>query len=778
MSQEKNLDSSSARQRGCRTLVQGRVQGVGFRPFVYRLAHECGLFGHVRNTSQGVEIEIHGEHRSLERFLERIALELPPLARITSLSTEEIPPRQDLEQFTIRHSQGNASHSVLISPDIAACPDCLAEIRDPKDRRFRYPFTNCTNCGPRFSITGSIPYDRPGTSMACFPMCPSCEREYHDPLNRRFHAQPNACPDCGPKLWSADSEGRILANGDEALRGTLRDLVQGRIAAIKGLGGFHLACAGDDPAAVAELRRRKKRPDKPLALMVPDTRTLAGFCRVPPEAGEWLTGTIRPIVLLPRRKNALPGELAPDTADLGVMLPYTPLHSLLLSDYADLLGPERIPALVMTSGNRSDEPIALGNREALRELAGIADIFLLHNRDILLRCDDSVLRPLPGEQPPLLYRRARGFVPDPIPLVHSGKSVLGLGADSKSTICLSKGSRAFVSQHIGDLSNPETLGFYREVVEHAQRIHDAEPELIATDLHPDYESTRHAAEFPHLPRIRVQHHVAHVLSVLAENKVENACLGLALDGTGLGEDGTLWGGELFQVDCRHRAVYRLAHFRRAPVPGGDRAVQEPWRMALSYLLQQGIDADAHPWPWLTEHSRAQVMVTRMLESGINSPPSSSCGRLFDAVAALLGLAHTISYEGQAAVRLEAIQAQGPEEGYHCPVDAESDPAILDTGELFFRVYRDWARGEPPEAISRRFHLGLCRGLARLVRLFAGRTGLRRIALSGGVLQNTTMSTLLPSELEQQGLIPLQHTCLPPNDACISLGQVAYARSFA
>jgi len=778
MSPTQNNNPDSAGQRGCWVLIQGRVQGVGFRPFVYRLARECGLVGQVRNTSQGVELELHGETQTLERFLQRISGELPPLARIASLTTEEIAPRQDLADFTIRQSRGDEAHSVLISPDIAVCPDCLAEIHDPHDRRYRYPFTNCTNCGPRFSITRSIPYDRPGTSMACFPMCPSCEEEYHDPLNRRFHAQPNACPDCGPQLWLADNLGRVLARRDQALERTARELATGGIAAIKGLGGFHLACAGDDPEAVAELRRRKKRPDKPLALMVPDTGTLARFCHVPAEAEEWLTGMIKPIVLLPRRNGAMPRELAPDTKDLGVMLPYTPLHSLLLTDYARLLGPERIPALVMTSGNRSDEPIALGNREALRELADIADSFLLHNRDILLRCDDSVLRPLPGKQSPLFYRRARGFVPDPITLPDSGKNILGLGADSKTTICLSRGDRAFVSQHIGDLSNPEVLGFYREVAEHNQRIHDAEPELIASDRHPDYASTRHAEEYPQLPRVRVQHHVAHVLSVMAENEVYDACLGLALDGTGLGEDGTLWGGELFQVDFSSRTVHRLAHFRQVPVPGGDRAVEEPWRMALSYLLQQGIAPDAHVWPWLAEYPRAQDMVARMIRSGINSPRSSSCGRLFDAVAALLGLARTITYEGQAAVRLEAIQGNLQEEGYRCPIDAGVDPAVLDTVELFSQVYADWARGVPPEAISRRFHMGLCRGLAHLVRLLGQRTGLRRVALSGGVMQNETMSTVLPAELERLGYSPLQHTLLPPNDACISLGQVVYARSFA
>jgi len=777
MTRKQDTDSHTAGWRGCRALVQGKVQGVGFRPFVYRLAREGGLSGHVRNTSQGVKIELHGPAPEVERLLRRLEAELPPLAEITSLSTEEIAPRQDLAAFSILQSQEDATHSVLISPDIAVCPDCLAEIRDPADRRHRYPFTNCINCGPRFSITRSIPYDRSRTSMACFPMCSACRAEYHDPLDRRFHAQPNACPTCGPELWYTDAQGRTLARGDEALRLTTSDLAQNRIAAIKGLGGFHLACSGDDPEAVAELRRRKNRPHKPLALMVPDLDTLSRFCHVSEAAKEWLTGRIKPIVLLPRRNGAMPRGLAPDTSDLGVMLPYTPLHSLLLADYAQMLGPDRIPALVLTSGNLSDEPIALGNREALRGLAGIADRFLLHNRDILLRCDDSVLRPLPSGAPPLLYRRARGFVPDPITLPQDGEIVLGLGADSKATICLSKGERAFVSQHIGDLTNPETLGFYREVVEHARTIHEAKPQVIAADRHPDYASTRHATEYSELSQVRVQHHVAHILSVMAENGLSQSCLGLALDGTGLGDDGTLWGGELFRVDWEQRAVHRLAHFRHAAVPGGDRAVVEPWRMALSYLLQQNVDPQAYTWPWQSEYSKAQDMVARMIQGGINAPLSSSCGRLFDAVAALLGQANSTSYEGQAAVKLEAIQTPETEEGYTCSVNTETEPAVLETGELFSRAYEDWKRGVDPGTISRRFHTGLCRSLGCLIRHFRQHTGLDQIVLSGGVMQNQTMSTLLPSEFAQQGVEPFLHTRLPPNDACISLGQVVYARFF-
>ena len=774
----RNNGSSPALLRGCRALVQGRVQGVGFRPFVYRLVRENDLAGHVRNTSQGVEIELHGKPEAVERFLQRLPSELPPLAEISSLQTEAIEPRPNLTGFSIRQSLEEDAHNVLISPDIAACPDCIREIFHPSDRRYRYPFTNCTNCGPRYSITRSIPYDRAGTSMACFPMCSSCSQEYHDPLDRRFHAQPSACPACGPRLWSTDYQGHPLAEGDEALRQTAGELSRGGIAAIKGLGGFHLACAGDDPKAVKELRRRKKRPDKPLALMVADLDTLTRFCHVPASAEEWLRGRVRPIVLLPRRGKSMPRELAPDTADLGVMLPYTPLHSLLLSDYSRLLQASRIPALVMTSGNRSDEPIALGNREALQNLAGIADRFLLHNRDILLRCDDSVLRPLSGSKPPMFYRRARGFVPNPVTLGDEGKDILGLGAESKTTICLSKAERAFVSQHIGDLTNPEALGFFREVVDHTQRILDTKPQVIATDLHPDYASTRHAEEYPELPLVRVQHHSAHVLSVLAENGCYESCLGLALDGTGLGEDGTLWGGELLHVDFPERSIRRLAHFRTVPVPGGDQAVLQPWRMALSHLLQQGIDPDAHYWPWLPDYRRAHDMVARMVREGINSPASSSCGRLFDAVSALLGLANAITYEGQAAVRLEAIQRGNPGEEYSCPLDTCSHPAILDTGRLFFQVYEDWMRGDAPGLISRRFHMGLCRGLVDMVHFFGQKTGLDRVALSGGVMQNETMSTILPDNLAKLGHIPLLHTRMPPNDACISLGQVVYARYFA
>ncbi len=772
-SRENNKD----KHQGRRIIVQGRVQGVGFRPFIYRLAHEGFLSGHVLNTSQGVEIELHGSQRELDLFLERLRLRLPPLAEISSLHTEHTSFDPDSSGFCILQSREDGSHSVLISPDIATCPDCLSEIEDPADKRHLYPFTNCTNCGPRLTITSDIPYDRSRTSMACFPMCPACRREYEDPLDRRFHAQPNACPDCGPGIWSCDSRGSILFRGLEAATHVSRNLFRGAIVALKGLGGFHLACAADDPEAVRRLRSRKQRPDKPLAVMAPDMETAARICRVSPRARTWLAGRIRPIVLLPRKPEALTSDLAPETGDLGLMLPYTPLHAILLRLYRNETDPGRIPALVMTSGNKSDEPIALGNREALGALADIADTFLLHNRDILVRCDDSVLRPLPGREAPLFYRRARGFAPEPVPLGREGSCILGLGADSKTTICLSKGKYAFVSQHIGDLQNPQTMSFYEETIRHYQRILDTQPQLLAADLHPDYESTRQAREFPHLPLIRVQHHEAHILSVMAENEFPGSCLGLALDGTGLGHDGTLWGGELLSIDMESRSIHRLAHFLPLPLPGGEKAILEPWRTALSFIHKLELDPENIAWPWLPRYQRAQDMAWEMLQKDINSPQSSSCGRLFDAVSALLGLAREISYEGQAAVRLEAAQDYCENGEYRAPLRTDIRPAVVDTASLFSQVYADWLQGQPPSIISRRFHRGLCRSLAEAVRYFSQETGLVHVALSGGVMQNETMSTLLPKRICQQGLTPLLHTSLPPNDACISLGQTFYARYF-
>ena len=767
----------------CRHVVAGQVQGVGFRPFVYRLAKELGLGGYVQNTPEGVVIEVEGPAAAVAAFGRRLPLEIPPLARILHHEFHAVPLR-DETAFRIAHSAPGSGHEVLISPDVATCPDCLADMRDPANRRYRYPFTNCTNCGPRYTITRSVPYDRETTSMACFPLCPQCAAEYADPADRRFHAQPNACPACGPHVWLTDAAGTQLAEGDTALRRLADALAGGAIAAVKGLGGFHLVCDATSDAAVRELRRRKHRPSKALAVMVPDLETAGRLGRIGPRAKDLLTGTVRPITLV----QSLPGSglsaaIAPDTTEIGIMLPYTPLHHILLGDYAAAVGPDRPAALVMTSGNAGGEPISLGNREALSRLSAIADIFLFHNRDILIRTDDSVVRPLEEDVAPqggdvpaqMFLRRARGSVPAPVILPASGPPVAGLGPMLKATLCLSKGNQAFVSQHIGDLESLETFGFYREILAHLGGVLRVTPEVLVADLHPDYPSTRFALEQDAVPVLRLQHHVAHIYAVLAEHGILEPVLGLALDGTGLGEDGTLWGGECLRVDPTSGTHERLGHFAPIRLPGGDVAVREPWRIAQACHFSLGVREpdDAHPWPWLAGRESASRLVTRMLEKSLNCPVTTSCGRLFDAVAAVLGLCPAIAYEGQAAIVLEKAQDRAETRPYACGVDLSVTPARLETLELFRQAAADVARGESAGRIARRFHLGLVAGLAELAGAMAARTGLRRVALSGGVLQNRTLATLLPAALRQRGLLPTSHGRFPANDGCISLGQTFY-----
>ncbi|TVM17121.1 carbamoyltransferase HypF [Oceanidesulfovibrio indonesiensis] len=783
--------SSLARRR---FVVTGQVQGVGFRPFVYRIAVERDLAGFVKNSPEGVVIEVTGPESVTESFRSALVNEVPPLARIVSLDDRifEADAMPD-DGFRILKSDTGEGHAVLISPDTATCADCLAEMNDPQDRRFLYPFTNCTNCGPRYTITRSIPYDRATTSMACFPLCEACAAEYEDPLNRRFHAQPNACPVCGPRIWLQDADGGSVCQGMDALRELARRLVAGEIAAIKGLGGFHLACDATNDTAVQLLRERKLRPHKPLAVMVPDIDAAAVYVHIDDDAKTVLTGAVRPIALLPRSKPRpesapLAASIATDTDLVGVMLPYTPLHHVLFR-FLKESGAGAFPALVMTSGNMSDEPIALGNREALDRLAHIADCFLLHDRDILIRTDDSVVMPLRPEDaagqpeaaskhgPPLLYfRRARGYTPSPVdiqPLEHGAPVVLGAGPELKNTICLTKGAQAFLSQHIGDLENLETLGFFREITTHLQSILQVAPELVVHDLHPNFLATRWALEESGLPTMALQHHVAHIHAVLAEHRFRGAALGLALDGTGLGEDGTLWGGEAIFVDTGALAHERVAHFAPILLPGGDAAVKEPWRIAQSCLHALGITKPGtRPWPWLDEFGAMSSMLPQMLEKKINAPVTTSCGRLFDGVAAMLGIANTASYEGQAAIRLEGIQDSSETAAYACPM---REDGALDTLALFIQVHADWEVGVPAGVISRRFHLGLIQGLAAWAAHHAQRLGVSNVALSGGVFQNRTIALGLPPALAARGLTPLRHGFVPPNDGCIALGQAAWGR---
>lgn len=763
----------------CRHVLAGQVQGVGFRPFVYRLALELGLVGFVRNTPEGVRIEVEGDPEAVAAFNARLPVEIPPMAIIIRHDRAAIPPCGETT-FSIDTSIAGAHHAVLISPDIATCPECLADLRNPAGRRYRYPFTNCTNCGPRYTITKSIPYDRAATSMACFPLCPDCAAEYADPADRRFHAQPNACPVCGPEVWLTDGQGKRLASGQEAIEGVARELAAGRIAAIKGLGGFHLACDATSENAVALLRQRKHRPSKPLAVMVPDLGSVERIGRIGAAAQTLLTGPRRPITLLSTFPGILAPNIAPDTDEIGVMLPYTPLHVLLLDAFAQTRPPGSLAALVMTSGNSGGDPICLGNREALARLAGIADCFLLHNRDILIRTDDSVARPLdddspdwPGKPDVMLLRRARGYVPSPVPLALAGPSVVGLGPHLKATLCLTKGNLAFPSQHIGDLASMAVFDFYKEILDHLLDVLRVSPVACVADLHPEYLSTRFALEQTRWPVLRLQHHVAHIHAVLAEHGVLEPTVGLALDGTGLGEDGTIWGGEGLFVDPGHGTHARLAHLSPVRLPGGDAAVQEPWRMAQAYLAALGRSEPAEAWTWLHGREQASRLVGHMLAKGINSPVTTSCGRLFDAVAAMLGLCPVIDYEGQAAIRLEHAQDMSVTSAYACPVLTQQEPVVLDTLTLFDQVRVAVMQGEPVGRVARRFHLGLLAGLTALSRHLAAQTGTRRIALSGGVLQNRTIAGALPVLLAQAGLTPLTHRLVPANDACVSLGQAAY-----
>lgn len=770
-----------------RFVVSGQVQGVGFRPFVFRIATGHALTGTVSNTSEGVFIEVQGPHEAVEAFGDDLVGKLPPLAQVVSCEHEDLPPVAGETDFIIVASSGGHGHQVLISPDMAVCDDCLADMRDPAGRRYRYPFTNCTNCGPRYTITRSIPYDRDKTSMACFPLCPACRAEYEDPMDRRFHAQPNACPVCGPRLWLTARDGTTLAEGDYAITVTAHVLNTGRIAAIKGLGGFHLACDATDDAAVTTLRERKRRPHKPLAVMVPDMDTVRRIAAPTPDEERLILSQERPIVLCRARDDGpLASAVSPDTDHVGVMLPYTPLHHVLFDTLADLrreggTSSRRTPsastvcALVMTSGNASNEPICLGNRESLRRLAHIADAFLLHDRDILIRTDDSVVRAVQGEDGPLFMRRARGFVPRPVRLPDSGPCVLATGPELKNTLCITRNDMAFVSQHIGDMHNLETLGFFREIAAHLADILQVEPEAVVRDLHPDYMTTRWAEDCG-LPVLALQHHYAHAYSVLAENGHEGPALCVTLDGTGYGDDGTIWGGEFLYVDSLDLEHERLAHFSRLPLPGGETAIREPWRIAQGALWRLGMfEPDSRVWPWLPHREEASRMVGLMLDKGVNTPMASSCGRLFDAVSAMLGLCESITYEGQAAILLERIQDMSETTPYPCPLKDGVQPMVLDTAQLFLHAYVDWAMETPPGIIARRFHLGLIQGVADLAASLCGAMGLTTVGLSGGVMQNLTLAAGLPEALRARGLVPLVHRTLPPNDGCISLGQAAWGR---
>lgn len=745
--------------------VSGIVQGVGFRPYVYHLATERRLTGTISNTPSGVTIEVEGPGEMVEDFVARLPEQAPPLARITGLAVFDLPCNGDRE-FRILASRRGDTVRTLISPDVAICPDCLGEMRDPQDRRYRYPFINCTNCGPRFTIVRDIPYDRPRTSMGVFPMCPACQAEYDDPLNRRFHAQPNACWECGPTLELWGKDGRVIADRDP-IAASAAALQAGMIVAVKGLGGFHLAADATNAAAVSLLRERKRRVEKPFAIMAPGLAAAEDLCEVSEAARRALQSVPRPIVLMPRKHpSPVAAQVAPFNRHLGVFLPYTPLHYLLLAEGG-------FTALVMTSGNLSEEPIAIENDEALTRLRGLADYFLVHNRDILLRSDDSVVQI--GSAKLRQVRRSRGYVPAPVFLKEDLPPILGVGGELKNTICLTKGKHALLSQHVGDLENLESYKFFEEAVEHLQKILEIRPEIVAYDLHPGYFSTKWALQQKSVRLVGVQHHHAHVASCMAENHLDGSVIGFALDGTGYGTDGTIWGGEV--LIAGYEAFERAAHLQYVSMPGGAAAIHEPWRMAVSYLAHYfGRDFLELKLPFIEQlDSRKIELLLQVMERQVNSPLTSSCGRLFDAVAALVGLRQQVNYEAQAAIELEsAIDATESGNGYPFEVLPDGDGWIISARPMFEAMIADLGGKCPISAISRRFHDGLVEVFLRVADLLRQRTSLNRVCLSGGTFHNVYLLENLSTRLVSAGFEVFTHSEVPAGDGGLSLGQALIA----
>jgi hydrogenase maturation protein HypF len=751
--------------RALKIHISGVVQGVGFRPFVYGLATRYELLGWVCNTSAGVEIEIEGSLAALDSFVVALKTETPPLARVEEVAVAE-NHSGGYTQFTIRHSQAQPGAFQPISPDICTCDDCLCELFTPSDRRYRYPFINCTNCGPRFTIIQDIPYDRPKTTMAPFKMCPDCQAEYDDPLNRRFHAQPNACPRCGPTVELRTAVDTF--EGDAAIHATRALLAEAKIVAIKGLGGFHLACDATSDEVVARLRQRKGRVDKPFALMAFDLETVKSFCYVNEQEQALLTSRERPILLLREREDSSISPLvAPGIKDLGVMLPYTPLHYLLL---ASGLGS---PALVMTSGNYLEEPIATDNDEALTRLADLADAYLLHNRDIHARCDDSVIRVFRGSELPL--RRSRGYAPYPVHLPFEARQVLAVGGELKNTFCLAKGGYAFLSQHIGDMANYETLCSFEMMVDQLSRTFRVEPEIIAYDMHPGYLSTQYALREARADElVAVQHHHAHVAACMAENGLDGSrsVIGVSFDGTGYGTDGAIWGGEFLianYVDFR-----RAAHLAYVPLPGGDTAIRRPYRTALAHLWAAGIPWDEGLEPVKAAPPTERGIIARQMERGLNTVPTSSMGRLFDAVAAIAGVRQAVTYEAQAAIELEMLVDEEEKGAYAWGLGQAEGPLEISASPIIRTAVADVRSGVPPGAIAARFHNSLAELVAQVCGRLRDEAGLNEVALSGGVWQNTTLLAKTLDRLQGDGFSVYTHRLVPPNDGGLSLGQAAIA----
>jgi len=778
--------------QGLHVHITGIVQGVGFRPFVYNLATRLELKGWVKNTSAGVEIEVDGESDTLDLFVKTLRDEAPSLSRIDNL-TASPRPASGFTSFDIRHSESVAGAFQPISPDVSICPDCLREMLDPSDRRYRYPFINCTNCGPRFTIIKDIPYDRPKTTMAEFPMCPDCEREYKDPTNRRFHAQPVACPVCGPHVWLALESDSLLSNpqeqapalqNDDAIVETQRLLAEGKILAIKGLGGFHLACDATNAQAVTELRNRKLRVDKPFALMMPDIETIEQHCFVSDAERELLQSTARPIVLLKKKpESTIVEEVSPKQNWLGVMLPYTPLHYLLFTNHNSLF-----TALVMTSGNLSEEPIATDNDDARKRLSKLADAFLMHNRDIHIRCDDSVVRvfddrpltvdrevPSTVHRPPSIYpiRRSRGYSPFPVKLPFDAPQILAAGSELKNTFCIINKNYAFLSHHIGDMENYETLKSFELGVEHFEKLFRVKPVAIAHDLHPNYLATRYALERTEregLPAIAVQHHHAHVAACMAEHGLDGSrpVIGVSFDGTGYGDDGAIWGGEILIAD--YKSYQRAYHLEYFPLPGGDAAIKKPARTALALLWSLGLEWDERLDSVAEFCAQDQTILRAQLERKINTPMTSSMGRLFDAAAALAGVRQKVNYEGQAAIEFEALADSAEAGKYSFGLNQDR----VEVRSAVEALVKDVMAGVHISKISARFHNGLAECVWKICLKIKSETGINEVALSGGVWQNITLLRRTLSLLVNDGFIVYIHREVPTNDGGLSLGQAVIA----
>ncbi len=765
--------------------VNGIVQGVGFRPFIHKQISDHSLLGWIRNTSSGAEIEIEGTPERVQLFLEELWTKAPKLALIETVDYDMLPDLKHYTEFEIIQSKTEAERNTLISPDVCICDDCLAELRDPKNRRYRYPFINCTNCGPRFTIIKDVPYDRPKTTMGSFPMCVPCDREYHEITDRRYHAQPTCCPDCGPQLQYYGADGTLLADGrdldwknraaaysdpaePDPVKLAAADLAAGKIVAVKGLGGIHLACRFDDPKIPAELRKRKHRDEKPFAVMCADARAARRRCAVSPAEARILESFRRPIVLLRKHDRASLPQIS-ENAYVGVMLPYTPVHYLLF----DELERYGVDSLVMTSANLSDLPILYRNSEAFEKLRGIADAFLLNDRDIHVRCDDSLMYVVNGSEYPL--RRSRGYVPFPVTSFKPLPPILACGAEQKASFCLSKGRYVFPSQHIGDLKNIETYENYIQQIDHFERLYDIRPELAVCDLHPDYLSTQYAEESG-LPVLKVQHHFAHMASCMADNRLDEAVIGIVWDGTGLGTDGTIWGAEFFTGD--YGGFVRRGSIWPISLPGGDRVTHEIWRTGLSLLLDAGEDPE---YAARSGGSSAEAFsrthaaqVKTQLSLGLNCPRASSMGRLFDGVSAILGIRTEASYEGQGAILLEAAAADSCERVYNYILEERGGMLVFDWRPVIRQICTDLKDAAPQEVIAASFMNTLVAMAAETAERIAEDTGLHKAVLSGGSFQNMYMLARLPGELEKRGIMPYIHNRVAANDEGLSLGQLMIA----